>query len=68
MSNKITYHVVVRSNQFDCDIIADCGHKHKSIGAARHCMDKLTRWQDGESSQRWYNARIETSAGERVDQ
>lgn len=50
MSSKLTYSVIVRdANSWDGATgihqeIANCGHKHRTLEAAQHCMDKLTAW------------------------
>jgi hypothetical protein len=53
MSNKITYSVIARDcNSWTVDSegrieyaeTANCGHKHQTLAAARHCCDKLTAW------------------------
>jgi hypothetical protein len=43
--------------------VAHCGHQHKSIAIAQHCLDHLTRsFDDGWCSATWYHARIEDNA------
>jgi hypothetical protein len=50
MSNKITFSVIVRdANSWDqstgiCAELANCGHAHRTIEAAQHCMEQLTAW------------------------
>ena len=49
-ANKITFSVIVRdANSWDqstgiCAELANCGHAHRTVEAAQHCMDKLTAW------------------------
>ena len=51
MSGKLTYSVVVRDpNSWSASTgihqeLANCGHKHRTIDAARACMAKLTAWR-----------------------
>jgi hypothetical protein len=67
MSNKNTFSVIVRDANFwnqstgICAELANCGHAHRTIEAAQHCMDKLTAWHNGSTSARWYHARVEAS-------
>jgi hypothetical protein len=37
-----------------CDDIADCGHRHKTIAAAEHCLAKLV----SRGSTTWINSEI----------
>lgn len=46
---KDTYSVVAESGSCSMDYRyweerCNCGHHHKTIAAAKRCMDKLTRW------------------------
>ena len=63
-----TYSVVVRDpNSWSestgiHEKLANCGHHHKTIEAAGHCMGKLLNVQpDGWYSAKWHNAQIEAN-------
>lgn len=61
------YSVIARNSQFG-EITADCGHNHKTIETAQHCLDKLTAWRNGSTSAKWYNAHVEDQHGNRIEQ
>jgi hypothetical protein len=50
MSSKITYSVVVRDpNSWSARTgihqeHANCGHAHRTVEAAQHCLEQLTAW------------------------
>ena len=66
---KTTYSIIARDpNSWNGSTgiheeIANCGHQHKSIATAQHCLDHLPRrFADGSYSATWYYARIEDNA------
>lgn len=67
---KITYSVIARNpNSWDASTgvheeIANCGHHHRTFGAAYACMERLSYASDGSLVATWYHATVENSLGQ----